>query len=134
MKRLIILALAIIGISSAFTQQLGYMRDFEKIDKDCYMLSFDSEEEAIRKHSEILDLNGLDTTFTKYDRGNNPVVFSYFKIDPNSKEIVATFIFPKEGKFDVWFMEVKDQDTHFIDVVDKNGELIELIELIYKKP
>jgi hypothetical protein len=131
MKRLIILALAILGISSAFTQQLGYMRDFEKIDKDCYMLSFDSEEEAIRKHSEILDLNGLDTTFTKYDRGNNPVVFSYFKIDPNSKEIVATFIFPKEGKFDVWFMEVKDQDTHFIDVVDKNGELI---ELIYKKP
>ena len=131
MKRLIILALAILGISSAFTQQLGYMRDFEKVEKDCYMLSFDSEEDAIRKHSEALDLNGLDTTYTKYDRGNNPVVFSYFKIDPNSDEVVATFILQKDGKFDVWFMEVEDQDTHFIDVVDKNGDLI---ELIYKKP
>jgi hypothetical protein len=107
------------------------MRDFEKVEKDCYMLSFDSEEDAIRKHSEILDLNGLDTTFTKYDRGNNPVVFSYFKIDPNSDEVVATFILQKDGKFDVWFMEVEDQDTHFIDVVDKN---VDLIELIYKKP
>jgi hypothetical protein len=131
MKWLIILALEILGISLAFTQQLGYMRDFEKVEKDCYMLSFDSEEDAIRKHSEILDLNGLDTTFTKYDRGNNPVVFSYFKIDPNSDEVVATFILQKDGKFDVWFMEVEDQDTHFIDVVDKNGDLI---ELIYKKP
>jgi hypothetical protein len=44
---------------------------------------------------------------------------------------VATFIFPHEEYFDVWFMEVEDQDTHFIDVIDKNGDPI---ELIYIKP
>lgn len=131
MRGLGIVAALVLGINAAFTQQLGYMRDFEKIEKDCYFLRFDTEDEAISKHSKILDLNGIDTNFTKYDRGNNPVVFSYYKLNQKSNKIVSTFIIFHKGKFDVWFMEIEDKDTHFANVIDNTGSTV---ELIYVKP
>jgi hypothetical protein len=127
----IILTVALFCNTIALTQQLKSIKGFDKIDKDSYFKRCTTEEEAIRSHSLMLDFNNLDTTFTKYDRDNNPVVFSYFKLNQSSDKIVATFIFPHDSYFDVWFMEVEDQDTHFIDVIDKNGDLI---ELIYEKP
>jgi hypothetical protein len=130
MGRLVV-AIMLLGSMTAFSQQLGYMRDFEKIDKDCYFLRFDTEEEAIRKHSYVLDMNGLDTNYTIYERGNNPIAFSYYKIKPNSNKVVVTFILLHNGKYDVWFMEVDDKDTHFADVIDNTGAPI---ELIYIKP
>jgi len=131
MRRIFLMAMLLLGSSIAFTQRLKSTRDFDKIEKDCYFKRCMTEEQAIRLHSLMLDFNGLDTTFTRYDRGNNPVVFSYFKLDKSSDKIVATFIFPHDEYFDVWFMEVEDQDTHFLDVIDKNGDPI---ELIYIKP
>lgn len=130
MGRLVIVMLAL-GANIAFTQQLGYMRDFDKVDKDCYFKRFDTEEEAIRKHSEILDLNGIDTNYTRYERGNNPIAFSHYKIDPNSRKIVATFIILHEEKYDVWFMEINDKSTHFAEVIDNTGAPV---QLIYIKP
>lgn len=131
MRHIFLMTVLLLGNSIAFTQRLKSVRGFDRIDKDCYFKRCDTENEAIRSHSLMLDFNGLDTTFTKYDKGNNPVVFSYFKLDKSSDKIVATFIFPHEGYYDVWFMEVEDQDTHFLDVIDKNGDPI---ELIYIKP
>ena len=129
MRGLVIVAAFVLGINAAFTQQLGYMREFKKIEKDCYFLRFDTEYEAIRKHSETLDLNGIDTSFTKYDRGNNPVVFSYYKLNEKSNKIVSTFIILHDDKFDVWFMEIDDKDTHFANVIDNTGSAVELIYL-----
>lgn len=131
MRHIFSIAVLLLGSSIACTQEFKSMRGFDKIDKDSYFKRCVTEEEAIKSHSSMLDFNNLDTTFTKYDRGNNPVVFSYFKLNQSSDKIVATFIFPWDGYFDVWFMEVEDRDTHFIDVIDKNGDLI---ELIYEKP
>lgn len=124
--RKLIIAVLLLGSTTAFGQQLGYMRDFKKIDENSYMMTLKTEQEAVKMHQTILDLNGIDTTFTKYEWGNNPVVFSYFKLDPNSDEVVVTFIFPHKGKYDVWFMEIKDEDTYFIDVVDMYGESVQL--------
>lgn len=130
MGRLLV-ALMLLGSMTAFTQQLGHMRGFEKVDKYCYFLRFDTEEEAINKHRQVLDLNGIDTTYTEYDRGNNPIAFSYYKIDPNSDRVVTTFIILHNGFYDVWFMEIEDKDTHFADVIDKTGEPV---QLIYMRP
>ena len=125
MKTLVIV-LVIFSYINAFSQQLGYMRSFNKIDEDSYFITINSEEEAVKKHQEILDMNGIDTTFTSYQWGDNPLVFSYFKLDPNSDEVVITFIFPHKGKYDIWFMEIYDEDTYFIDVLDRNGETVQL--------
>jgi len=129
MIRIFLMAMLLLGNSIAFTQQLNGIREFDKIDKDCYFRRCKTEDEAIRLHSLMLDFNGLDTTFTKYDRGNNPIAFSYY--NSSDDKIISTFIINYEGYYDVWFMKVNNVDTHFTDVIDNTGAPV---ELIYIKP
>lgn len=131
MKIRLIITSLLFAVSVAFTQDLQHMQDFKKVKKNSYFMQFSSEEEAIRKHSEILDLNDIDTNYTIYDRGNNPIAFSYFKLNPKSNKVLVTFVFRQVDFYEVHFMEIIDKDTYFVDLIDKNGESV---QLIYLKP
>ena len=119
----------LLGSISAFGQRLQFVDDFKKVGRDSYVLTFDSEEDAIRKHSYVLDMNGIDTNYTAYTRGDNPVVFSYYKLSKN--KVMATFIIRQIDKYDVCFIETDDKDTYFVDVIDNSGAPV---QLIYLKP
>lgn len=129
MRSVFATAALVLGISAAFSQSIKSISGFHEVESNCYFKRCSTENEAIRLHSLMLDFNGLDTTFTKYDRGNNPIAFSYYRL-ANSK-IAATFIINNQIYYDVWFMEVDDRDTHFVDVIDNSGAPV---ELIYIKP
>lgn len=128
MGRLVIAMMAL-SANMAFGQRLQFVDDFKKVGRDSYVLTFDSEEDAIRKHSYVLDMNGIDTNYTAYTRGDNPVVFSYYKLSKN--KVMATFIIRQIDKYDVCFIETDDKDTYFVDVIDNSGAPV---QLIYLKP
>ena len=129
MKKVLAVVVMLLGSMSAFGQRLQFVDDFKKVGRDSYVLTFDSEEDAIRKHSYVLDMNGIDTNYTAYTRGDNPVVFSYYKLSKN--KVMATFIIRQIDKYDVCFIETDDKDTYFVDVIDNSGAPV---QLIYLKP
>lgn len=128
MGRLVIVVMLMVSMS-AFTQRLQFVDDFRRVGRDSYVLTFDNEEDAIRKHSYVLDMNGIDTNYTVYTRGDNPVVFSYYKLSKG--KVMATFIIQQNDKYDVCFIETDDEDTYFVDVIDNSGAPV---QLIYLKP
>jgi hypothetical protein len=73
----------------------------------------------------------VDTTQTVFTRDDNPIAFSFFKAEPNSKKVNVGAIIHYNGVYDILFMTIKDQDTDLFDVIDKNGDRI---GLVYKKP
>ena len=107
------------------------MRGFEKLDNNDYFLRCSTEEEAIHKRNVVMDFNNIDTLRLNYYRGDNPVAINYLKIDKLSNNIISSFIIKHEDMFDIWFVETEDKDTYFMDVVDKNGDIH---QLVYRKP
>jgi hypothetical protein len=61
-----------------------------------------------------------------YYRGDNPVALNHFKVDKSSNKIITSFIIKEDEFFDIWFIEIDDEDTYFTDVVDKNGNIYQL--------
>jgi hypothetical protein len=107
------------------------MRGFEKLDNNDYFLRCSTEEEAIHKRNVVMDFNNMDTMRLNYYRGDNPVALNYLKIDKSSNNIIVSFIIKHEDMFDIWFVEIEDKDTYFMDIADKNGDIH---QLVYRKP
>lgn len=125
MGRLVIVVMLMTSMT-ALTQNLGGMRGFEKLDNNDYYLRCSSEEEAIRRRNFSMDYNNIDTMRLNYYRGDNPVALNHFKIDKSSNKIITSFIIKEDEFFDIWFIEIDDEDTYFTDVVDKNGNIYQL--------
>jgi hypothetical protein len=115
--------------STALNAQMTNLDGFEK-SKLGYTKTFFTLEEAIKVYSYVMDKNGVDTLNSRYNRDKNPVIFDYFKLDPNSKKVNIGVIIYYNGVYDVLFTTIKNQDTVLFPVKDENGELI---DLIYKK-
>lgn len=130
MGRLVIVIL-LLNSSISLTQNLGGMRGFEKLDNNDYFLRCSSEEEAIRRRNFVMDFNNIDTMRLNYYRGDNPVATNYFKIDKSSNKVISSFIVKHNYDYDIWFVEIEDEDTYFMDVVDKNGDIK---QLTHRKP
>jgi hypothetical protein len=130
MGRLVI-AILLLNSSIALTQRLAYMRGFERLDENTYFLRCSSEEEAIKQYMTVWDMNNIDTTRINFYRGDNPVANGYFKVDKSSNQVVSSFIVKHNYDYDIWFMQIEDKDTHFLNVEDKNGDIK---QLTYIKP
>jgi hypothetical protein len=123
MKKLI-LTVALFCSTSMFAQ-LSHMRGFKNLGDDSYLLTLKDPVEAIHRYNYVLDMNGMDTTKV-YDITKNPIDFGFFKKDPNSDKVIMCFFLKKDGKYDLLFGEIPDENTYFFDVVDENGEVTEL--------
>jgi hypothetical protein len=124
MFKLLAAAVVTLGVNIAFGQ-LAYMRGFKNLGDDSYLLTLKDPVEAIHRYNYVLDMNGMDTTKV-YDITKNPIDFGFFKKDPNSDKIIMCFFLKKNGKYDLLFGEIEDENTYFFDVVDENGEVTEL--------
>jgi hypothetical protein len=124
MKRIILsIAMLCTGVVKA---QFTNLQGFEK-NKYGHVRTVFTEEEAIKVYNYVMDKNGVDTLNGDYKRGENPVLFDYFKKDQKSNKVNIGLIISYEGVYDVLFMTIKDEDTVLFAVKDKNGELIDLI-------
>ena len=124
MFKLLAAAVVTLGVNIAFGQ-LAYMRGFKNLGDDSYLLTLKDPVEAIHRYNYVLDMNGMDTSKV-YDITKNPIDFGFFKKDPNSDKIIMCFFLKKNGKYDLLFGEIEDENTYFFDVVDENGEVTEL--------
>ena len=120
----IFLNLFLVGSTSLFGQ-LSHMRGFKNLGDDSYLLTVKDPAEAIHRYNYVLDMNGMDTT-TVYDITKNPIDFGFYKKDPDSDRVIMCFFLKKNGKYDLLFGEIPDENTYFFDVVDENGEVTEL--------
>lgn len=112
-------------LSTTIFGQLSHMRGFKNLGDDSYLLTLKDPIEAIHKYNYVLDMNGMDTTKV-YDITKNPIDFGFYKKDPNSDKVIMCFFLRKNGKYDLLFGEIPDENTYFFDVVDENGEVTEL--------
>lgn len=124
MKPLFFFLLLLVSYGAAFGQ-LSYMRGFKKLDDNSYVLTIKDPVEAIHKYNDILDKNGADTNKV-YDITKNPVDFGFFKKDPNNDKVVVCFLLRKDGKYDLLFGEIEDENTYFFDIIDEKGEVVGL--------
>lgn len=124
MFKLLAVAVVTLGVNIAFGQ-LAYMRGFKNLGDDSYLLTLKDPVEAIHRYNYVLDMNGMDTTKV-YDITKNPIDFGFYKKDPNSDKVIMCFFLKKNGKYDLLFGEIEDENTYFFDVVDENGEVTEL--------
>ena len=120
----IFLNLFLIGSTSLFGQ-LSHMRGFRNLGDDSYLLTVKDPVEAIHRYNYVLDMNGMDTSKV-YDITKNPIDFGFYKKDPNSDKVIMCFFLRKDGKYDLLFGEIPDENTYFFDVIDENGEVTEL--------
>ena len=123
MKKLF-LNLFLVGSTSIFGQ-LSHMRGFKNLGDDSYLLTVKDPVEAIHRYNYVLDMNGMDTSKV-YDITKNPIDFGFYKKDPDSDKVIMCFFLRKNGKYDLLFGEIPDENTYFFDVVDENGEVTEL--------
>jgi hypothetical protein len=124
MFKLLAVAVVTLGVNIAFGQ-LAYMRGFKNLGDDSYLLTLKDPVEAIHRYNYVLDMNGMDTSKV-YDITKNPIDFGFYKKDPNSDKVIMCFFLKKNGKYDLLFGEIEDENTYFFDVVDENGEVTEL--------
>jgi len=123
MKKLF-LNLFLVGSTSIFGQ-LSHMRGFKNLGDDSYLLTVKDPVEAIHRYNYVLDMNGMDTSKV-YDITKNPIDFGFYKKDPDSDKVIMCFFLRKNGKYDLLFGEIPDENTYFFDVVDENGDVTEL--------
>jgi hypothetical protein len=124
MFKLLAVAVVTLGVNIAFGQ-LAYMRGFKNLGDDSYLLTLKDPVEAIHRYNYVLDMNGMDTSKV-YDITKNPIDFGFYKKDPSSDKVIMCFFLKKNGKYDLLFGEIEDENTYFFDVVDENGEVTEL--------
>ena len=105
--------------------QMTNMQGFKKLDDNSYVLTIKDPVEAIHKYNDILDKNGADTNKV-YDITKNPVDFGFFKKDQNSDKLIVCFLLRKDGKYDLLFGEIEDENTYFFDIIDEKGEVVGL--------
>ena len=123
MQNLVITVMLLFSMT-AFTQIVG-LSGFEVFDDGSYMLTVNTEKEAVERYRAIVDMNGCDTTSMVIDWGNNPVIFDSFKAD--AKGMVNVGIIVRfEGKYDILFATIKKKKNHLFDVIDNDGAIVEL--------
>jgi hypothetical protein len=124
MQNLVIIAVMLSINITAFTQIVG-LSGFEVFDDGSYMLTVNTEKEAVERYRSIVDMNGCDTTSMVIDWGNNQVIFDSFKAD--AKGMVNVGIIVRfEGKYDILFATIKKKKNHLFDVIDNDGVIVEL--------
>lgn len=126
MGRLAVVVMLMVSMSS-FTQDLGYMRDFEKGKNGLYEMTFKDVREAIHKYNYVLDMNGSDTNYIIYNVSRNPIDFGYFSNNPNSDNVIVSIFLRDGNKYKIMFTEIDGTvDKYFFDVTDHNGVETEL--------
>lgn len=124
MQNLVITVMLLFNMT-AFTQIIG-LSGFEVFDDGSYMLTVNTEKEAVERYRAIVDMNGCDTTSMVIDWGNNPVIFDSFRAD--AKGMVNVGIIVRfEGKYDILFATIKKKKNHLFDVIDNDGAIVEII-------
>jgi hypothetical protein len=101
MSRLVITAVILFIGVTAFSQLYG-IDDFVKLDKNAYLFTASTEQEAVNVHRRVLDANGFDVV--RYMTGSNPVLYAYFNLDTGSK--MGTFIINRDFKYEILFIEL----------------------------
>lgn len=101
MSRLVITAVILFFGVTAFSQLSG-IDDFVKLDKNAYLFTASTEQEAVDIHRRVLDANGFDVV--RYMTGSNPVLYAYFNLDTGSK--MGTFIINRDFKYEILFIEL----------------------------
>lgn len=126
MGRLAVVVMLMVSMSS-FTQDLGYMRGFEKGKNGLYEMTFKDVREAIHKYNYVLDMNGSDTSDIIYNVSRNPIDFGYFSNNPNSDNVIVSIFLREGNKYKIMFTEIDGTvDKYFFDVTDHNGVETEL--------
>ena len=120
-----LLAAMLLGSTAVFGQLKG-MSGFEVFDDGSFKKKFDTQKEAVARYQNIIDANGYDSTGINVYWGNNPVAFESFK--SAAKGFVNIGIIIRfEGKYDVLFTTIPNEDTAFFDVLDNDGVVVSLI-------
>lgn len=74
-----------------------------------YEKHFETKEEAVESHKQVLDMNGLDTSFTDVDWEMDTPIFSHMPFLGNKKKVMVTFVTSNDdGGYSSVFMECKN--------------------------
>jgi hypothetical protein len=124
-SKVVTLGLMLIISITSFSQLKG-MSGFEVFDDGSFSTTVKTEQEAIERYRSVIDANGVDTTSMIVHWGNNPLIFDSFSSD--IKGMVNLGIIVKfEGKYDILFVTIKKKRNHLFDVIDNEGNIVELI-------
>lgn len=124
-SKVVTLGLMLIISITSFGQLKG-MSGFEVFDDGSFSTTVKTEQEAIARYRSVIDANGVDTTSMIVHWGNNPLIFDSFSSD--IKGMVNLGIIVKfEGKYDILFVTIKKKKNHLFDVIDNEGNIVELI-------
>jgi hypothetical protein len=124
MQNLVIIAVMLSINITAFTQIVG-LSGFEVFDDGSYMLTVNTEKEAVERYRSIVDMNGCDTTSMVINWGNNPVIFDSFKADAKGMVNIGVIV-RFEGKYDILFATINKKKNHLFVVIDNDGVIVEL--------
>lgn len=122
MYKLLAVVMLTLGVNITFGQLSG-LKGFKNLGDDSYLLTIKDPIQAIHRYNYVLDMNGADTNKV-YDITKNPVDFGFFK-NPSGKVTVCFFL-RKDGKYDLLFGEIEDENTYFFDIIDEKGEVVGL--------
>ena len=124
-SKVVTLTLMLMFSITSFSQLKG-MSGFEVFDDGSFSTTVKTEQEAIARYRSVIDANGVDTTSMVINWGNNPLIFDSFSSD--IKGMVNLGIIVKfEGKYDILFVTIKKKRNHLFDVIDNEGNIVELI-------
>ena len=124
-SKAVTLTLMLMFSITSFSQLKG-MSGFEVFDDGSFSTTVKTEQEAIARYRSVIDANGVDTTSMVINWGNNPLIFDSFSSD--IKGMVNLGIIVKfEGKYDILFVTIKKKRNHLFDVIDNEGNIVELI-------
>ncbi len=124
-SKVVTLTLMLMFSLTSFGQLKG-MSGFEVFDDGSFSTTVKTEQEAIARYRSVIDANGVDTTSMIVHWGNNPLIFDSFSSD--IKGMVNLGIIVKfEGKYDILFVTIKKKKNHLFNVIDNEGNIVELI-------
>ena len=74
-----------------------------------YEKHFELKKEAVESHKQVLDMNGLDTSFTDVNWEMDTPIFSQIRCFESKKRVMVTFVTSHiDGGFSSVFMECKN--------------------------
>jgi hypothetical protein len=124
-SKVVTLTLMLMFSITSFSQLKG-MSGFEVFDDGSFSTTVKTEQEAIARYRSVIDANGVDTTSMVIHWGNNPLIFDSFSSE--TKGMVNIGVIVKfEGKYDILFIPIKKKKNHLFDVIDNEGNIVELI-------
>jgi hypothetical protein len=124
-SKVVSLSLLLMVSIQSFSQLKG-MSGFEVFDDGSFSTTVKTEQEAIARYRSVIDANGVDTTSMVIYWGNNPVVFDSFKSETKGMVNIGVIVRYK-GKYDILFIPIKKKKNHLFDVIDNEGNIVELI-------